>query len=31
MITLIEQAWMRQALCAEVEPELFLPDKGDWA
>ena len=31
MITLIEQAWMRQALCAEVDPELFFPDKGDWA
>lgn len=31
MITLIEQAWMQKALCAQTDPELFFPDKGDWA
>lgn len=25
---LTSPAWMRDALCAQVDPELFFPDKG---
>lgn len=25
------EPWMESALCAQVDPELFFADKGDWA
>ena len=31
MFALNRQAWMDRALCAEVDPDLFFPGKGDWA
>lgn len=31
MFALNRQAWMDKALCAEVDPDLFFPGKGDWA
>lgn len=31
MLKLRREAWMEQALCAQVDPELFYADKGDWA
>ena len=31
MFALNRQAWMDRALCAQVDPDLFFPGKGDWA
>jgi len=25
------EAWMEQALCAQVDPDLFYADKSDWS
>jgi WhiB family redox-sensing transcriptional regulator len=25
----VSENWRRQALCAEIDPELWFPDKGD--
>ena len=28
---LSRESWQEEALCAQVDPELFFADKGDWS